>query len=118
MVRAAVSGAVDYSLADPTDPKWRLRHRLLLTEIQRKEEQTIADYLHRHYCAYVSHGGLTESSFLKIKEATTDSLSALQHLVFPWLVEDENKEEKGTIDKESQELMNRYKTWRSGAPSK
>jgi len=118
MVRAAVSGAVDYSLADPTDPKWRLRHRLLLTEIQRKEEQTLADYLHRHYCAYVSHGGLTESSFLKIKDATTDSLTALQRLVFPWLVEDENKAEKGTIDKESQELVNRYKTWRSGASSK
>jgi hypothetical protein len=113
MVRAAASGTVDYSCADPTNINWRIKHKLLLTELQRKEEQALAEHLHRHWCAYVAHGSLTEDSFKNIKSAATDTLTELQALVFPWKAKTENKEEKGTIDDETQRLVNKYKTWRA-----
>lgn len=111
MVRAAASGAVDYSRADPTDINWRIKHKLLLTELQRREAQTVAEHLHRHWCAYVAHGSLTEDSFKTTKTAATDTLTELQDLVFPWKAQAENKEEKGTMDDETQRLVKKYKTW-------
>ena len=117
MVRAAASGAVDYSRADPTDINWRIKHRLLLTELQRREEQSLTEHLHRHWCAYVAHGSLTEDSFKNIKTSATDTLTELQALVFPWAVKTENKDEKGTMDDETQRLVNRYKTWRAEKPA-
>ena len=114
MVRAAVSGAVDYSLADPTDPTWRLRHRLLITEVQRKEEQGLADYLHRHYCAYLAHGSLNADSFQRIKAATATALTDLQAVVFPWAAQDkptaeEIAKKEATIDPATQRLIDAYK---------
>lgn len=117
MVRAAVSGAIDYSRSDPLDKTWRIRHRLLIAEMQRRENQHMLEYLHQHWCAYVSHGGLQEGSFDTVKKTAGELLTDLQNTIFPW--QTENKEnvksapEKGKIDAESQKLVERYKTWRA-----
>ena len=121
MVRAAVSGAVDYSRADPTDNKWRIKHRLLLTEIQRREDQHMLEHMHRHWCAYLSHGALTEESFLNVKKEAGDTLKELQGLIFPWNVKEKSEEEKkiekqdenSKIDAESRKMIEKFKVWRA-----
>jgi len=117
MVRAAVSGAVDYSRADPLDNRWRIKHRLLISEMQRRENQHMLEYLHQHWCAYVAHGGLEENSFKKVKGNASDLLDDLKNTVFPWNAdvkkEAEPEEKKSKIDDETQALINRYKVWRA-----
>ena len=120
MVRAAVSGAIDYSRADPTDNRWRVKHRLLLTEVQRQEDEKILAHNHRHWCAYLGHGNLTEDSFESVRENAKTSLQTLHEVVFPWYAgkkkeesaEEENTTKKSKIDKSAQALIERFKIWR------
>lgn len=128
MVRAAVSGAVDYSRADPTDTRWRLKHRLVLMEMQRRERQNVLEYTHRHWCAYLAHGGLTEDSFADVKKSAGDTLLNLQNSVFPWNAEvkaeesttGENNEtdaQNSKIDPETKKMIEKFKVWRQGQAS-
>lgn len=120
MVRAAVSGAIDYSQADPTDIRWRIKHRLLLLETQRQEDQRVMDYRHRHWCAYLSHGGLTEESFADVKQHAGETLTDLQNIVFPWHATEkpqetkteETEDQNSKIDPETEKLIARFKIWR------
>lgn len=122
MVRAAVSGAIDYSRADPTDNRWRIKHRLLLLELQRNEDQQILGHMHRHWCAYLGHGSLTPESFENIKKSAAKVLNNLHSNTFPWLEkpakedeQDESKEnapEKAKMDPETQKMIEKYKIWR------
>jgi hypothetical protein len=122
MVRAAVSGAIDYSRADPTDNRWRIKHRLSLLEMQRQEDQHMLEHLHRHWCAYLAHGALTEESFANVKKEAGDTLINLQDTIFPWnakpkdekVQESEKKEENSKIDAESQKMIEKFKIWRAG----
>lgn len=124
MVRAAVSGAMDYSAADPDDKFWRLKHRLVLTEIQRRETQRTIELRHQHLCAYVGHGNLTPDSFKNMKEAANKTLDQLENVIFPWRdgntqqnnaenaadnTPAENQPKKSKIDAETQNLIERYK---------
>lgn len=121
MVRAAVSGAIDYSRADPTDNRWRIKHRLSLIEIQRREDQHMLEYMHQHWCAYLAHGALTEESFANVKKEAGDTLRDLQGIVFPWNVKEKTEEEKAIekqdedskIDAESRKMIEKFKIWRS-----
>ena len=113
MVRAAVSGAIDYSRSDPLDNTWRIKHRLLISEIQRRESQHMLEYLHQHWCAYVSHGGLEETSFANVKKNASEILKDLQAAVFPWNAEVKKEAEPevkdSKIDDETQQLIKRYR---------
>lgn len=112
MVRAAASGAINYAGADPYDRRWRLKHRLLLQEIHRCEEQKLLDSVHRHWCAYLSHGGLTEESFSQVKTAATETLTSIEDAIFPWARPDpatETGTKNSTIDPETQALIDKYK---------
>ena len=75
------------------------------------------EYLHQHWCSYVSHGGLEENSFSKVKQNAVDILKDLQTTIFPWNAEVKKEEETGPedskIDGETQALIKRYKEWKS-----
>ena len=122
MVRAAVSGAFDYSRADPMDNRWRIKHRLSLLEIQRREDQHMLEHLHRHWCGYLAHGGLTEESFANVKKEAGEALINLQDIIFPWnakprdeKAEESKKEpEHSKIDAESLKMIEKFKIWRAG----
>lgn len=122
MVRAAVSGAIDYSRADPTDNRWRIKHRLSLLEMRRQEDQHMLEHLHRHWCAYLAHGALTEESFADVKEKAGEALIDLQDVIFPWnakskdekLKEREKEDENSKIDAESRKMIEKFKIWRAG----
>lgn len=111
MVRAAAAGVVDYKGADPTSRAWRIRHRLLLSEFNRRQEQGFIEIAHRHWLALLSHGNLTPESFDKVKATANDALTDIKNIVFSWLVNDatENEAKPATIDSETQKLIDRYK---------
>lgn len=124
MVRAAVSGAIDYSRSDPTDINWRLKQKLVLHEIQRREEVSFLAAVHQQWLAYVSHGGLTPESFKDVKKSATGALDDLQEAIFPWIEfnrtrpksdsEDDTmvvNNEEPELDPETQKLVNQYKIW-------
>jgi hypothetical protein len=128
MVRAAVSGAIDYSRADPMDNKWRIKHRLVLLELQRQEDQHMLEHMHRHWCGYLSHGGLTEESFGNVKEKASEILADLHANIFPWsakkkeeeTTEPESKEKEDEnikIDPETKKMIEKFKIWRQGQPA-
>jgi hypothetical protein len=116
MVRAAATGAIDYAGADPYDRQWRLKHRLMLREIHRREEHALLDIVHRHWCAYLSHGGLNDDSFQHVKTSVTSALTSLDKTIFPWdkpeqstRPAEEEKPQNSTIDATTQALIDRYR---------
>lgn len=118
MVRAAVSGAIDYSRADPTDINWRLRQKLVLQEIQRREEVLLLEAVHRQWLSYVSHGSLTEQSFDEVKTSANAALDRLQERIFPWIetAQDSDKTDNQNdtiLDAETQKLVDNYKAWQA-----
>lgn len=118
MVRAAASGIIDYANADPTEKNWRIRHRLLLNELHRREEQQMLETAHQHWCAYVAHGNLTEDSFSDIKQELTKVFTTLQSVIFPWQVTAEPQTRNSTIDAETQKLIDIYKQMVDGEKSR
>lgn len=116
MVRAAATGVVDYSQADPKDSNWRLRHRLLLREVQRQESCRVFEAVHQHWLAYVSHGNLVEDSFTNAKKHADEALIELQKCVYPWIKPEAPKQEpegekdtiKPEISPETRALIARY----------
>lgn len=117
MVRAAASGAIDYSQADPDDPNWYVRHRLLLSEVKRQDRKSMLEVAQRHWLAYVSHGRLTEESFSNTKKHASELVDEYYSLLFPWTNVDKetantSKEQEAataTIDNETQALINAYR---------
>lgn len=110
MVRAAASGMIDYAGADPTEKNWRIRHRLLLQEVHRQEEQKMLDVVHRHWCAYTSHGNLSDDSFSNVKSAAAAALIAVQTVIFPWEKQNKQEPKNSTIDAETQKLIDLYRS--------
>lgn len=118
MVRAAVTGAIDYSRADPTNSNWRLQHILILTELQRQEELKVLEAARQQWLAYVSHGNLTPESFSSVKEHANKTLISLQKAVFPWAKTESapapTTTSDGTIiDAETQKLIDNYRAWQA-----
>lgn len=113
MVRAAASGAIDYSRADPKDIYWRIRHRLIIRELQRQNDEELLEAVQRHWLAYVSHGRLNEESFADVKKRADESLLELQKVIYPWIEvkkpEESAEGQKDTIKPETRALIERYK---------
>jgi hypothetical protein len=118
MVRAAVSGAIDYAGADPRNRQWRIKHRLLLSEVTRREDYELLTTAHRHWLALLSHGNLTEESFIDIKKRSNALLGDIQKTVFPWVTPvDPNAAETSAeepkkdtmLSKDLSDMLERYK---------
>lgn len=82
MVRAAASGAVDYSRADPRDRNWRLRHKLILHELARKESHDFLTLVHAHWRAFASRDNLTAQSVTTVKDNLNKTLKAIEDIAF------------------------------------
>ena len=111
MVRAAVSGAIDYTGADPRNRQWRIRHRLLIREVERREDYTVLLAAHQHWLALLSHGNLTEESFKNVQDTANSLMSDIKNASFPWIKDSEPEKtpKNVTLDKSTQALINRYK---------
>jgi len=109
MVRAAVSGAIDYATADPYSAAWQIKHRLVVNEISRREDEKIITAAQQHWLAYVSHSSLEADSWQKVKDNAANTLKSLQNIVLPWLEEAESGEKKDTIEGKYGNLIAQYK---------
>lgn len=105
MVRAAVSGAIDYAGADPRNRQWRIKHRLLIAEVARREDYELLATSHRHWLALLSHGNLTDDSFADIKKRSNELLGDIQKTVFPWIVADAAKTSEKSGDEPKKDTM-------------
>jgi hypothetical protein len=119
MVRAAAAGAIDYSRADPKDINWKIRHRLLLREMERQENNYLFAALHRHHLAYVAHGNLLDESYANASKQANVTLTDIQKIVFPWFTAPEpaqNQENKtDTIKPETKVLIEKYEKMQAAA---
>lgn len=124
MVRAAALGVIDYSQADPEDKNWRIRHKLLLHEVQRGESIQLYDRVHRHWLAYISHGKLEPDSYDHVRERAGEALLALKTAVYPWvqaeadspeLTAEKDTMENDNISPETRDLIRRYKEMQARA---
>lgn len=118
MVRAAVSGAINYAGADPRNRQWRIKHRLLLAEIERRDDYELLTTAHRHWLALLSHGNLVEDSFATTKKRCNELLVDIQKTVFPWIDLNAKKPESAggdepqkdtMLSKDLSDLLERYK---------
>jgi len=112
MVRAAATGVMDYTGADPRNTKWRIKHQLLLSEVARKENLSVLRDTYAHRLALLAHGNLTEDSFKQTKQETVELLSELRQITFPWAktaAPSSTGQNDTIIDSETAELIERYK---------
>lgn len=113
MVRAAASGAIDYSRADPKDIYWRIRHRLVIKEMQRRNDEELFQAIHRHWLGFIAHGRLTPESYDDVKKNVEEALLNLQGVIYPWVEVNKPKTgdegQKDTIKPETRDLLERYK---------
>ena len=109
MVRASVSGAIDYATADPNNKAWQIKHRLVLNEIARREDEKIISAVQQYWLAYVSHSSLEPDSWQKVKDHAADALKSLQNIILPWLEGAEPAEKKDTIEGKYGGLIKQYR---------
>lgn len=109
MVRASVSGAIDYATADPYNKSWQIKHRLVLNEVARREDEKIIIAVQQHWLAYVGHSSLEPESWKKVKDNASDTLKSLQNIVLPWLEGAEPAEKTDTIEGKYGDLIKQYR---------
>ena len=113
MVRAAATGAIDYSRADPTSKQWRLHQHLILSEMRRQEDVRLLENVHQHWLAYLAHGNLTEDSFKDVKEHASELMAGVKSAILPWVKQDKTKTKNDTIDEKNRALAERYKAFKA-----
>ena len=99
MVQASVSGAIDFSKADPLDSWWWKKLHLVLDELERraglearKAEQI---YLLTHAVQDVN----SEAASDEVKDRNNDNLNRFIELLFPWTVgQRKTKDQREEID--------------------
>ena len=116
MVRAAAAGVIDYTQADPKDINWRLRHRLLIEEMERKDDVLLLEATHRHWMGYFARPISDPKVLGVVVDSANNALDSLRQVVAPWYNAGppaqpaaDKPAEAGTISAEHAELIERYK---------
>lgn len=84
MVRAAVSGALNFDRADPFDTWWWIKTNLVLEEVSRQDRVVWLSANHRHWCAMMAHGNLKDDGFAKSQTESSALLDKVADSLFPW----------------------------------
>lgn len=108
MVRAAATGALDFSEADPYDPRWMIKLRLVLAELLRQSSLNFATVLHSHYVNFTTIPRLEEASFTKLRNGANDSLDIVIQQSEPWNKEQAEKATKDKVHAAVQEWEDHY----------
>lgn len=84
MVRAATSGIIDFSKADPYDKQWMANLRLALAETSRRSQLDFVKVLHQHYVGMLAIDRLEDASFRKLRDRANELLDVIIQLQEPW----------------------------------
>jgi hypothetical protein len=102
MVRAAVTGAIDFSHADPYDRKWMGHLRVVLAELERQSQLDIAATLHQHYVMLATVPRLKDESFKQMQDNASKLLDIILGQSTPWdterISETRKTEVKAAVD--------------------
>jgi len=109
MVRAAITGAVDYTRANPYSTQWRIKHAIILREMAHQLNARLLESVHAHWCSFVSHPRLEPDSWKNAKKHALEAVTALQHNLFPWQKDSPGPKEDTIISGEYGELIASYK---------
>lgn len=84
MVRAAVSGAINFAEADPFDTWWWIKTNLVLEEVSRQDQIVWLSANHRHWCAMMAHGNLKDNGFTKAQSESNELTDKIAEALYPW----------------------------------
>ena len=87
MVRAAVSGAVDFTRCDPRDSQWWRKLYWIVDELGKSERREIARVRSSHWATLFTNAKLGKEGFETTLTAATDSLEEYVRLALPWASE-------------------------------
>ena len=87
IVRAAMSGAIDYSKFDPDSVSSWLHHRWVTDEIERKQMLELQLLQHRHHAAFLSRPALTAASVEHVTASMRAAMNQAAKDMFPWLAD-------------------------------
>lgn len=84
MIRAALTGAVDFTKASAIDAGWWRRCNILLDEQSRIEDEDLLGEAYRFHLALMSNSALTDDSFNRSKKGALETFTEIFNLAHPW----------------------------------
>lgn len=84
MVRAAATGAIDFSRADPNDRWWWKRTNFILDEVARRDRLEWLRANAQHYAGIMANSRLDNDSFQKTQEGSLELVNSVYKVLFPW----------------------------------
>lgn len=84
MVKAHLSGAVDFREMRPRDPGWWRRLNLIIKGLEMEDESRVVEALRSHHLAMISSGALTEEDFSKYQKLAIEGFYRFLGTVRPW----------------------------------
>lgn len=84
MVRAAASGAIDFSRADPWDKWWWRKTYWILGELARQNNALMHTARHRYWCAMLTRSNLQPSAMEHVHQSCEETLNKIQRTLYPW----------------------------------
>jgi len=83
-IRAALSGALDYSEVDLFSHRWWQKWKWVVTALQRQEDIYLFQAHLQYHLAVVSNAGVNQESLSKAQQAARESFYDLQGTLRPW----------------------------------
>lgn len=87
MVRASVTGRIDFTKFDPWDIWWWKRLKWVISDLERENTREVMQLQHRHWVTIATRATLTPESFDAAKTNAAASLNRFIKAVYPWLSE-------------------------------
>lgn len=108
MVRAAVTGAIDFSKAEPYNPQWMAYLRLVVMELIRESSIDIAKTLHQHYLALCTVTRIDDSGYKQLRDGANNLLDLIDAESYPWEKDKASQAQRDTAKAARQEWEEHY----------
>lgn len=88
MVRAQVTGAIDFERFDPNDKWWWRKLTFILKELDTQDSKDIAKINHHHWTAMATVPDLDPEQWEEAKLNASEYLAEVTGLYYPWMKEE------------------------------
>lgn len=96
MCRAAATGAVDFTRADPDNRRWWINLNARLDQVEAIAIEAVYRLHHAMAVALLSRPGLTDDSYAKLTDRAESMTGAIRQLRLPWLARDNRRDDEIT----------------------
>ncbi len=101
MCQAAAEGAVDFSRADPRNPHWWMKLRIVLDQVEARNLIEVTKLNHATTAALLSRGDLTEDSINKLRDNAERLVTRVKKERFPWVQFDDQAVTQQVVERMS-----------------